>query len=63
MTKDEAQKVAIARWRELPRSNQTVDNAVEYAKVLAPTLNFRTMGKPEAVIAAWLVRDLASRGG
>lgn len=61
MTKDEALLEAIRRWRELPLSNQRIENAVEFAKVLEPELPFETLGNREKIIAAWLIRDVESR--
>ena len=61
MTKEEAQKEAIRRWRELPLSNQTTDVAVEFAKVLLAVLPFETLGDRQKIITAWLVRDVQSR--
>ena len=61
MTKDEAREVAVRRWRELPLANQVVENAGEFAKLLAPALGFRTMADREKLIAAWLVRDVQER--
>ena len=58
MTKDEAEKEALKRWRELPLANQTVENAIEFAKVLLPALEFETLGSREKILAAWLIRDL-----
>ena len=61
MTRDEAQQAALARWHELPKNNQTVSNAFEFAKVLVPTLEFHTVANREKVIAAWLVQDVQRR--
>jgi hypothetical protein len=61
MTRDQAQQAALARWRELPKPNQTILNAVEFAKLLAPTLEFHTIANREKVIAAWLVQDVERR--
>lgn len=61
MTKEEAETEALKRWHELPVSNQTVDNATEFAKVLLPVLTFETLGHREKVIAAWLLRDVDRR--
>ncbi len=59
MTKDEAYKEAIRRWRELPlMERQTYDQAQVFAASLADQLDFRTMGNERKVIAAWLVRDI-----
>ena len=59
MTKDEAYKEAIRRWRALPlMERQTYDQAQLFAATLADQLDFRTMGNERKVIAAWLVRDI-----
>ncbi|MEO9231460.1 MAG: hypothetical protein ABI216_21275 [Devosia sp.] len=61
MTKDEARREAISQWRALPILNQQVATAAEFARLLAPTLGFDTLGDRERVITAWLVRDVESR--
>jgi hypothetical protein len=59
LTKDEAYKEAIRRWRELPvMERQTYTQAQVFAASLADELDFRTMGNERKVIAAWLVRDI-----
>ena len=59
MTKDEAQKQAIRRWRELPlMERQTHVQAQVFAASLADELDFRTMGNERKVIEAWLVHDI-----
>ncbi len=59
MTKDEAHKRAIQRWRELPlMERQTHKQAQIFAASLADELDFRTMGNERKVIEAWLVRDI-----
>ena len=59
MTKDEAHKKAIQRWRELPlMERQTHSQAQVFAASLADELDFRTMGNERKVIEAWLVRDI-----
>ncbi len=60
MTKDEAEREAIRRWRALPVMNrQTQSQAEVFAAALADELDFRTMGNERKVITAWLVRDIA----
>ena len=61
MTKDEARQIAIRQWRELPLENQVIENAVEFAKLIAPALEFETLGHREKIIAAWLIRDVEGR--
>jgi hypothetical protein len=63
MTKDEARQIAIRQWRELPLENQVIENAVEFAKLIAPALEFDTLGNREKIIAAWLIRDAEARIG
>jgi hypothetical protein len=62
MTKDEAQREAMRRWRELPIMNrQTHKQARDFSEVLAPALPFHTMGSRQRIIEAWLVRDIEER--
>ena len=64
MTKDEAQREAMRRWRELPIMNrQTQKQATQFAEVLAAALDFHTMGNKQRIIQAWLVRDIEEREG
>lgn len=59
VTKDEAHKQAIKRWRELPlMERQTHTQAQVFAASLADELDFRTMGNERKVIEAWLVHDI-----
>ncbi|RYE07491.1 MAG: hypothetical protein EOP22_17580 [Hyphomicrobiales bacterium] len=59
MTKDDAQKLALERWRKLPlMERQTHKQAQVFAASLADELDFRTMGNERKVIAAWLIRDI-----
>lgn len=59
MTKDEAEREAIRRWRELPPAGRkTLDHALDFAKVLLPELEFHTLGNRHRIIEAWLVREL-----
>ncbi len=62
LTKDEAHREALRRWRELPIMNrQTHEQAAQFAASLAAELDFHTMGNRERIVAAWLVRDIAER--
>jgi hypothetical protein len=61
MTKEEAQREAVRRWRELPVTNQQLENVPEFARLLLPALTFDTLGDRERIIAAWLVRDIEQR--
>jgi len=59
LTKDEAYKETIRRWRELPiMERQSYAQAQVFAAGLAEQLDFRTMGNERKVIAAWLIRDI-----
>ena len=59
MTKDEAKKEAIHRWRSLPvMSRRTHQQAEAFVRELARTISFHTMGSCERVMFAWLVRDI-----
>lgn len=59
MTKDEAQREAIRRWRELPVMNrQTYREALAFAELLVPALTFHTVANRQRLIEAWLIRDL-----
>jgi hypothetical protein len=64
LTKDEAQREAMRRWRELPIMNrQTQKQAAQFAELLAAALDFHTMGNKQRIIQAWLVRDIEEREG
>ncbi len=59
MTKDEAQREVIRRWRELPVMNrQTHEEAQAFAERLTPAIAFHTVANRQRVIAAWLIRDI-----
>ena len=59
MTKDEARKEVVRRWRALPiMQRQNHHQAEAFATSLTGTLDFRTMGDPQKLILAWIVRDL-----
>ena len=60
MTKDEAHREALGRWRKLPiMERQTYLQAQTYGRILAESLDFHTMGDPLRVITSWLVDDIA----
>ena len=61
MTKDDARSEALRRWHELPLSNQQIENAAEFAKLLLPSLEFHTLADREKIITAWLIRDVEGR--
>ena len=59
LTKDEARKEVVRRWRALPvMQRQTHQQADAFATSLVGAIGFRTMGDPQKLIMAWLVRDL-----
>ena len=59
MTKEEAHKEVLRRWRALPiMERQTLAHAMAFGPAVATQLNFRTMGNIERVATAWLIRDL-----
>ncbi|MEO9227677.1 MAG: hypothetical protein ABI216_01820 [Devosia sp.] len=59
MTKDEAKKQVIHRWRSLPvMERRTHKQANSFVPELGRTISFHTMGSCERVMLAWLVNDL-----
>ena len=59
MTKEEAEREAIRRWRTLPiMQRQEFEQAHGFAAQVEAEFDFRTMGNKRKVIAAWLVRDI-----
>jgi hypothetical protein len=59
MTKDEAEREAIRRWRKLPvMDRQEFEQAFGFAALVEKEIDFRTMGNKIKVIAAWLIRDI-----
>ena len=59
MSKDEAAREAIRRWRELPADlRETADQAEAYAAILVRELEFPTVTGRERLIGAWLIRDI-----
>jgi hypothetical protein len=62
VTKDEAQKEVLRRWRALPiMQRQTTAQAVEFAKTASDGLEFHTLADRKRLVEAWLVRDLENR--
>jgi hypothetical protein len=62
VTKDEAQREVLRRWRELPiMSRQTYAQAVQFAKTLVGAMQFETLANRDRLVEAWLVRDLQNR--
>jgi hypothetical protein len=58
MTKDEAERAAVRRWRALPADlRETADQAEAYAAVLVHDLEFPSVTGRERLIGAWLIRD------
>jgi hypothetical protein len=61
VTKDEAKKEVIHRWRSLPvMKRRTHQQAEAFVVELARTISFHTMGSREEVMFAWLVEDIES---
>ena len=59
VTKDEAKKEVIHRWRSLPvMKRRTHQQAEAFVVELARTISFHTMGSCERVMFAWLVEDI-----
>jgi hypothetical protein len=59
LTKDEARREAIRRWRALPdQERQTHVQASVFAAGLVEDLNFRTMTNRRKLIEAWLIEDM-----
>lgn len=59
LTKDEARREAIRRWRDLPpEERQTHMQASVFAAGLVEELAFRTMTNRRKLIEAWLIEDM-----
>lgn len=59
VTKDEARREVLKRWRALPTGERkTFAQATAFALAIDPTIEFETMGSKPRMIAAWLQRDL-----
>jgi hypothetical protein len=59
LTKDEARREAIRRWRALPiQERQTHVQAGVFAAGLVEDLDFRTMTNRRKLIEAWLIEDM-----
>jgi hypothetical protein len=59
LTKDQARREAIRRWRALPTEDrQTHMQASVFAAGLVEELDFRTMTNRRKLIEAWLIEDL-----
>lgn len=61
MTNDQAEREAITRWSALPEAErQNYKQAQDFAKAIAPDLDFRTMGEKSKIVAAWLIREMGA---
>ena len=59
MTKDEAQRECLKRWRARPvMDRQSYKQAEAFAGILDKDIEFRTMADKRRVIEAWLVKDI-----
>ena len=64
MSKTDAEREAIQRWRALPRPERaTNDQAASFARSLMDEIVFTTSGDRYQFIKGWLQRDLLLRGG
>jgi hypothetical protein len=62
MTKDEARREAVRRWRALPAGErQTLASVSQFARALAQEIVFETLADRERLIEAWLVKDMEHR--
>jgi hypothetical protein len=60
MTKDEAERETVRRWRLLPPHQRTsYEDAEAYSHRLADELEFPSIMSRQRLIAAWLIRDVA----
>ncbi len=60
MTKDEAEREAIRRFRMLPpHERQQYEDAEAYSRRLEMELDFPTVTNRQKLIAAWLIREMA----
>ncbi len=59
MDKSAAQTEALRLWRALPvRDRLDHRQASAFARKIAPTLPFDTLGDHDKVVLGWLIRDL-----
>lgn len=59
MEKAAAEKEALRLWRARPLQERlSYGQAVAFAAMIAPTLEFETLGNHDKVVEGWLVRDL-----
>lgn len=62
MTKEEARREVVRRWRALPyRDRQTHASLSQFAHALAQEISFDTLGDRVRLIEAWLVKDVEHR--
>jgi hypothetical protein len=63
MTKEEAERETLKAWRALPvQKRQNLDDATEFAKLIAPGVPFDTLGSHDRIVEAWLHRDVQKFG-
>ena len=59
MTKDEAEREALARWHQLPAAErQDFKQAFAFAERVEREFDFRTMADKRKMIAYWLILDI-----
>jgi hypothetical protein len=59
MDKADARKEAIRLWRALPpNEHRHHKQATAFARIIAPMLDFETLGDHDRIIEGWLQRDL-----
>ncbi|MEQ1902237.1 MAG: hypothetical protein ABL866_16070 [Devosia sp.] len=64
MSKAEAERECIRKWRQLPKAERaSLDQAAAFATKLLDEINFATSGDRYHFIRGWLQRDLLVRGG
>ncbi|HVY50706.1 MAG TPA: hypothetical protein VHA07_04010 [Devosia sp.] len=59
MDKAEARREAIRMWRALPpNEHRHHKQATAFAKLIAPLLDFETLGDHDKIVEGWLQQDL-----
>jgi hypothetical protein len=62
MTKDEARREVVKRWRALPAgARQTHAHLSQFAHALAQEIVFETLADRTRLIEAWLIKDMEHR--
>lgn len=62
MTKEEARREVVRRWRALPQDHpQTHESLSQFARAIAQEISFDTLGDRVRIIEAWLVKDVEHR--